>query len=394
MNNTRFSSVKVYKRYCFGAIFSGLLAIGLLGLFAVLAFFPLFAFSKVGESESLINGLDFIFYGIRKFYGALDTHKLDAFAESLATYDMSNKFLGFVVQYHEYVEIALVGILAVAVLLAAIAAIVGLFWILLGRVHVTKLVSTLSKTIFFFYVLFVGLLFLYLFLCNEIFKAGVGGARTMFVAPFFPFLLAGGFLILMILLAITYSSAFKDRVFQPRNKGGKDNKEEKAEFVENKPAENKPMGFNNAYPSYNQPGPGVTYNFYGQSAPAPTPAPAQPSGPSPVSGPSSLPEGLREIGDRSFSRNTSLKDATISPGVLKIGASAFSNCLSLETVTIPLSVKEIGYNCFFNTPKLRSITYLGTVEEWKRIKKGSNWLSHSGANIIEASDGKIAVNNK
>ena len=310
---------------------------------------------------------------------------------------MSNKFLGFVVQYHEYVEIALVGILAVAVLLAAITAIVGLVWILAGRVHVTKLASTLSKSVFFFYVLFVGLLFLYLFLCNEIFKGGVGGAKTIFVAPFFPFILAGGFLILMILLSITYSSAFKDRVFQPRNKSGKDNKEEKAEFVENKPAENKPAGFTNTYPNFNQPGPGVTYNFYGQGptpTPAPAPTPAQPNGPRPVNGPSSLPEGLREIGDRSFSRNTSLKDATISPGVLKIGASAFSNCLSLETVTIPLSVKEIGYNCFFNTPKLRSITYLGTVEEWKRIRKGSNWLSHSGANIIEASDGKIAVNNK
>ena len=61
-------------------------------------------------------------------------------------------------------------------------------------------------------------------------------------------------------------------------------------------------------------------------------------------------------------------------------------------MTIPLTVKEIGYNCFFNTPNLKKITYQGRVQDWKRIVKGSNWLTHSGTNIVDAVDGKIAVN--
>ena len=121
MYNSRFSSVKVYRRYGFGAIFSGLCSLGILAMFAILAFFPLFFFKTESNPEgSLISGLDFVFYGIRKFYAALDTHKLDAFAESLSTYGDNNQFLKYVVQFREYIEIGLVGILAIAVIMAAI----------------------------------------------------------------------------------------------------------------------------------------------------------------------------------------------------------------------------------------------------------------------------------
>ena len=401
MYNSRFSSVKVYRRYGFGAIFSGLCSLGILAMFAILAFFPLFFFKTESNPEgSLISGLDFVFYGIRKFYAALDTHKLDAFAESLSTYGDNNQFLKYVVQFREYIEIGLVGILAIAVIMAAIVGIVGLFWILLGRIHFTKTAASLSKSILFFYILFVGLTFLYLFLANEVFKGGTGGAHATFVMPFFPFVVAGGLLVLTIMVNVTYSACFKDRVFAPRKKEPK-GEEVKAVFVDEAPVENKPVNdFNNCNNNNNNNygnNYSNNYNDMPPSQPYYDNRPIYPSNnqaPRPANGLTSLPPGLREIGDRSFSRNTTLREANITQGVSKIGASAFSNCLALETVTIPTSVREIGYNCFFNTPSLKRITYLGTVEDWKRIRKGSNWLSHSGANIIDARDGRIAVSNR
>ena len=391
MYNSRFSSVKAYYRYSFGAIFSGLLCLALLGTFAVLAFFPLFSFTPEGENEVMVNGLTFVFYGLRKFLPDLYKGELAGFENCLAAYGDTNQFLVFLAKFHEYVEWGLVGFLAVALLLAAIVGIIGVFWILLGRIHFNKAPASISKAVLTFYILFIGLLFLYMFFANEIIKGGSGNAKVSFT-HLIPFILIGAQLVIVIALSITYSMAFKDRVFAKRPKKGEKNNAGQVEFVENKPAQNPAYAQPQPQP---QPQPVNNYNnpqayYPGTSAPQTAPAPAT----SAPRGPVCLPDNLKEIGPSSFARNTTLQDATIPSGISKIGASAFSNCLNLETVTIPLSVRDIGYNCFFNTPKLRSIVYLGTVEDWKRVTKGSNWLSHSGANIIDAKDGRIAVSNK
>ena len=390
LNNSRFASVRVYRRYCFGAIFSGLLSLGVLGTFALLAFFPMFGYTMTGSDPIFVTGNQFVVYVLGHYFPALAPGEpfqnqafSDAFTASMAAYTGGNPFMAFIATNYGYIETGVVALLAIALIFGVIIGIIGLFWILLGRIHKNRAPSAFSKSVFFFDLFFVGLLFLYLFFANEVNKGGAANALAQFYLPFWPFIVVGAQLVLMIALSITYKVSFKDRVFAPRKKkGGAD--EPKMETFAAQPMNEQPVP---AYQPQPQPQPQQNYGpgYEMREEPAPMKK---------VEGMTRLPEGLMEIGDRAFAKNTTLRDASIPSGVNKLGASAFSNCLNLETVIIPLTVTEIGYNCFFNTPNLKKITYAGKVEDWKKIEKGSNWLSYSGVNIIDAIDGKIAVNNQ
>lgn len=107
---------------------------------------------------------------------------------------------------------------------------------------------------------------------------------------------------------------------------------------------------------------------------------------------STLPPNLTSIGGHAFAENQNLIVANIPIEVTKIGPSAFANCLNLQVVSIPNSVTEIGFNCFFNCVDLERINYGGTKEEWKKIKRGSNWLAKAKATEVVCLDGSIVVN--
>ena len=103
--------------------------------------------------------------------------------------------------------------------------------------------------------------------------------------------------------------------------------------------------------------------------------------------------------DRSFisilkatKKNIDITTANIPEGIAILGSSAFANCVNLAEVNLPASLREISFNCFFNTPKLTRINYAGSVELWKTIKRGSNWLSKSGTKTVYCKDGQINVN--
>lgn len=105
-----------------------------------------------------------------------------------------------------------------------------------------------------------------------------------------------------------------------------------------------------------------------------------------------LPDHLTSIGGHAFAKNTNLEIASIPSEIEELGQGAFSNCLRLKVVSIPLSVKKIGPNCFFNTPKLKRINYGGTKEQWRYVKRGSNWLAKAGTTTVMCRDGAISVN--
>ncbi len=107
-----------------------------------------------------------------------------------------------------------------------------------------------------------------------------------------------------------------------------------------------------------------------------------------------LPNSVTSIGGHAYSKNMTLEIANIPNGISQLGIGAFSNCLRLQFVTIPRSVKLIGANCFFNCGKLRRINYEGTKEDWRRVRRGSNWLEKAGTTTILCKDGAIAVNPK
>lgn len=60
-----------------------------------------------------------------------------------------------------------------------------------------------------------------------------------------------------------------------------------------------------------------------------------------------LPEGLIEIGEKTFKRCHNLSNIQFPSTLRKIGASAFEGCDSLTTLTIPASMEEIGAGAFF-----------------------------------------------
>lgn len=107
---------------------------------------------------------------------------------------------------------------------------------------------------------------------------------------------------------------------------------------------------------------------------------------------STLPNNISNIGGHAFAENQSLIVANIPTNIEKIGPSAFANCLNLQVVSIPNSVKEIGFNCFFNCVELERINYAGTKQEWRKIRRGSNWLSKAGTSEVVCLDGTIIVN--
>ena len=105
-----------------------------------------------------------------------------------------------------------------------------------------------------------------------------------------------------------------------------------------------------------------------------------------------IPSDLKSIGGHEFSGNQNLQVANIPLGITVIGPSAFANCLNLRVVSIPDCVKEIGYNCFFNCVSLERLNYAGTKEQWRHIKRGSNWLAKAKTSEVVCVDGPIIVN--
>ena len=54
---------------------------------------------------------------------------------------------------------------------------------------------------------------------------------------------------------------------------------------------------------------------------------------------------------------------------------------------------EIRDNAFANCTNLTKINFNGRTDEWKFIKKSSNWNSNTGNYIVYCSDGKLDKNN-
>lgn len=100
-----------------------------------------------------------------------------------------------------------------------------------------------------------------------------------------------------------------------------------------------------------------------------------------------IPNKVTEIKARTFMYKSYITKVTIGSGTTKIGERAFVGCSKLETVVIPVSVTNIEYSAFW-CYKLTQIEYLGTMDEWKAITKGSEW-NHSTLEKVVCSDGEI-----
>lgn len=366
---TKFSSVRVYRRWCLGAFISGLASLGIAAVFAAVIFLPLFSYT-VGEEVLNRTGLDFAYFGLRDFVPSLYDKKLDDFLLVFDLYKDSgveNQLLMTICNIHNYIELGLMGVLAAATVFAAIIGILGLFWILAGRIHYPKSAFTLSKFAIIFYAIFVGLFYLYLFFYQELVK-GLELEDVTTQIDILPVIFIAVLLGLVIMLGVTHSLAFKDRVFARKKKSLDELNEDFPDYDYTENRNNSPI-------------PAIAPVYQGVIQ---VPVAARPAV---VNG--RIPQDIKDIGNHAFAKNSKLQIANIPNGITTIGDSAFSNCINLELVTIPMTVKYIGYNCFFNTPKLKKIVYLGSRKQWQAIVKGSNYLMRSGVRVLVASDGRM-----
>lgn len=107
-----------------------------------------------------------------------------------------------------------------------------------------------------------------------------------------------------------------------------------------------------------------------------------------------IPAGITEIKENTFSSCTNLKDVTFPTGLKTIAASAFYNT-GLETITLPEGLQEIGNNAFNYCSKLQRVVIPeGVTEIGDYIFGGCNvleeicfpsTLQHCGKSILQAS---------
>ena len=92
-----------------------------------------------------------------------------------------------------------------------------------------------------------------------------------------------------------------------------------------------------------------------------------------------------------FLTNTSIKHLDIPDHITSIDEFAFAHCSSLTSITIPNSVTSIGNSAFGYCSKLNDIKYIGTKDQWSKIKLADEWGENSPIKTIHCIDGDITL---
>ena len=73
--------------------------------------------------------------------------------------------------------------------------------------------------------------------------------------------------------------------------------------------------------------------------------------------------GIKEIGEKAFYENTTIKSVVIPEGITKIGDKAFEGCTLLKTVDLPYSLTELGSGVFRLCEMMEKIVIPGQVKK-------------------------------
>ena len=373
-NKKRRVGVRTFHRYSPGAFITGLFSLAIVACLGGFVILPLFTFVR-GDETTVFKGLDYILLGVRRFYSGVVGDRFNSFLSFFNTYEGDNQLLGMICQFHEYIEMGLVGLLAIVALLAFIEACLAVVWIIGGKISKPKTTLSLGWAMFIMFGLDIGFFYLYLTFYSQLLNASSETVSATFniyaLAPL------GGIFVSLLIMGITYKICFKNRVFAEKKKIDK-NKENQ---IQEEPQE-EPRPQNNLNYQQQQP-PVVAFNN--------TNVPEEVFLDEPEAA-IEIPVGATEIADHAYAKNSGVCHVELPEGIIFIGGGAFANCHNLERISFPKSLQEIGYNAFFDTPKLKTINYAGTKEDWTRVKRGSNWLTHSGTTVIVTADGPITVN--
>ena len=95
--------------------------------------------------------------------------------------------------------------------------------------------------------------------------------------------------------------------------------------------------------------------------------------------------------DYSFADCENVKQITIPFGAEEIGVFCFLRCYSLEKLILPSTLKSIDSSAFNYCSSLTTIEFRGTVEQWNKITKASNWNREIPATQVICSDGVVEI---
>lgn len=333
------NGVKVIRRYGAGSIFSGLICLALCAIPVLLLFLPWMTFSAGTETSYSINMLQCL----KATFGETNDVKTKVF-DVLAS---GNSWMGVVYNAMTIGGVILLGCL---ILFDLVLLFLALEYLFRGKVGHFKLAYVISIFSGITVALWNGISLALML----VFKLKLFGFE---VGMYHNFIYTGASIVATILLAILYSSCFKNRVFigdlgdLRHYQGGESTSESSETQLVTKEVVK------------------VRYE--------------------PAKG---LPPRLSSIGGHAFSQNMNLEVAMIPNGITSLGQAAFSNCGNLKIVSLPLSVKSIGFNCFWNCKNLKRFNYAGSKEQWRHVKRGSNWLTKAGTYTVVCNDGPIIVN--
>ena len=363
-------TVKSYYAHQGSAFIMGIFSLLFAGSFALLFFFP--AFSLTTNSGGTVDymGYEMFLLGaaavpeVRGVFPAeISFDNADVILNLMNAYEGNNFIFSTFKGFHNWVALGISAIGVLGLLLAVFVAILGLVWFIRGRTIIPKSVIIVGHWSNGLYDACVGLLYAYLFIFTEMGKEGSEGANA--AMAIYPFVILGIHTVVFIVLRITHHFAYKNRVFEKKKKN--ENNGSKIEIQKGTESNNNRVNNNQADDTSKE----AEYK------------PVYTKG---------LPPDLTMVGDNSFKDDKALTNAVIPEGISSLGSCAFMNCQNLETVTIPVTVIKIGPNCFNNTPHLTTINYMGTKEDWRTVKRGSNWLVGSGTDRINTRDGVLVVN--
>lgn len=102
-----------------------------------------------------------------------------------------------------------------------------------------------------------------------------------------------------------------------------------------------------------------------------------------------LPGSITSIGTGAFSECKSLKEIRIPDRITTVAQYTFAECAGLESITIPVGVTSIGDSAFRGCSSLKEVNYVGSQEQWGKIKidKNNEPLSKAQLNCNEDPNG-------
>ena len=235
----------------------------------------------------------------------------------------------------------------------------SLFMLILGKSNHPKGIKTFGWLIFWFFAIAYGLSYMYF-----VFIMQIAGEGVTIKPDNLSLIALGAMFVGALFLTIIFRICLKDRIPLIKSKRRKDDDDDDDDDEEEVEVSPRQVNQEQNIPQEAQPvQPSVDNN-----------------------------QSVITIGNSAYKKNIDITTANIPEGIAVLGSSAFANCVNLAEVNLPASLREISFNCFFNTPKLTRINYAGSVELWKTIKRGSNWLSKSGTKTVYCKDGQINVN--